>query len=208
MHSLSLLLLGAAAGVNAMLGAEIEAVVLPDNQFICADDCVHQGVFFGTRAACLENETVVALDKDGQPSIDLNTGSSLVCRGHPVLSLPGRGQRERKADETPEQCDLQPITDPERIGCFSNRGLGGGSAGETLQWADVAKLVEEAAGAGAAGQQGSQPQAQPQAEPPAGQKSPEKCTKEGQTAFANCDQGFAECDRLGRAAIESCLAGQ
>ncbi|KGQ07747.1 hypothetical protein BBAD15_g6926 [Beauveria bassiana D1-5] len=144
MHSLSLLLLGAAAGVNAMLGAEIEAVVLPDNQFICAEDCVHQGVFFGTRAACLENETVVALDKDGQPSIDLNTGSSLVCRGHPVLSLPGRGQRERKADETPEQCDLQPITDPERIGCFSNRDIGGGPAGETLQWADVAKLVEEA----------------------------------------------------------------
>ncbi|EJP61278.1 uncharacterized protein BBA_09753 [Beauveria bassiana ARSEF 2860] len=49
MHSLSLLL-GAAAGVNAILGGKIDAVVLPGNQFICANNCVHKRVFFRTRA--------------------------------------------------------------------------------------------------------------------------------------------------------------
>ncbi|KAF1730494.1 hypothetical protein CRV24_009957 [Beauveria bassiana] len=178
MHSLSLLLLGAVAGVNAMLGAEIEAVILPDNQFICADDCVHQGVFFGrTLAACPENETVVFLDKDGQPDTDPNTGSSLLCRGHPALSRPGYGQRERKADEVPQQCKLQPFTDPEEIGCMANK-QSSEAPGQKLQWADVAKLVDQATGA--AGQQGSQPQSQPQPQPSAGQKSREQCAKEGQ----------------------------
>ncbi|PMB63491.1 hypothetical protein BM221_010596 [Beauveria bassiana] len=176
MHSLSLLLLGAAASVNAMLGAQIETVILPDNRYFCAEDCVHQGVFFGkTLAACPENETVVFLNKDGQPDIDSDTESSLLCRGHPALSKPGYGQRERKADdEVPKQCELRPIPDPGTVfGCLSER-VPSGTSGETLQWADVAKLVEGAA-AGAAGQQGSKPQPQPQPQPPAGQTSREKC---------------------------------
>ncbi|KAM3459348.1 hypothetical protein NHJ6243_006948 [Beauveria neobassiana] len=175
MHSLSLLLLGAAAGVNAMLGTQIETVILPDNRYFCAEDCVHQGVFFGrTLAACPENETVVFLNKDGQPDIDRDTESSLVCRGRPALSKPGYGQRERKADdEVPRQCELRPI-DPERVSGCGSLKMSSNTSGETLQWADVAKLVE-GAGAGAAGQQGSKPQPQPQPQPPAGQTSREKC---------------------------------
>ncbi|PQK13016.1 hypothetical protein BB8028_0003g16300 [Beauveria bassiana] len=194
MHSLSLLL-GAAAGVNAMLGGKIDAVVLPGNQFICANDCVHKRVFFGTRATCLENETVLLLDENGQLSVP-GFPLEFLCREDPLLSVPGQRQRERRAGEAPEQCDLYPLTDPNEIYCESNRNPNGKL--KIVQWADVEKLLEEAA----AGEGSSTPQ-----QPP-GQKSREQCAREGQQAFAKCDKGFAECDRLGRAAIKSCLAGQ
>ncbi|KAM3440497.1 hypothetical protein NHJ13734_003264 [Beauveria thailandica] len=194
MHSLSLLL-GAAAGVNAMLGSEIDAVVLPGNQFLCADNCVHQRVFFGTSGACLENEIVLLQDEDGyfsQPGFE----PDFTCRGAPVLSYPGHSQRERTADQVPKQCDLSPLTDPNDIACLANREVG--TKLKIVKWADVEKLLEEAAAGGAS--------VTPQQ--PAGQKSREQCAREGQQAFAKCDKGFAECDRLGRAAVESCLTGQ
>ncbi|TQW00229.1 hypothetical protein IF1G_00160 [Cordyceps javanica] len=143
MYSLPLLL-GAAAGVNAIFGANIEAVLLDGNQYLCADSCAHQGFFFGPKASCRADETVLSVDEDDQPVADAITGGPFYCRGDPTLSSPYVHHRERKAGETPEQCDLWRYEDPDRLGCFVYKMPGEeGPDGETLQWADVAKLAQE-----------------------------------------------------------------
>lgn len=192
------LLLSAAAGVNAILGGEVSAVQISEDSFICADDCVHEGVYFAQRGYwCPEKEIIVRVDAKGND----DHWFPFDCTG---AKLPN-GYRERQrsnGDKPAPKCDVMKSIDTEPNLCASNKS-GGGKAGKTVQWSEVEKELKLVTSEGG--------QATPEKNKPARQKSQQQCAEIGRQKFSECRQNsgeFDECDKQGREAIENCLLGQ
>lgn len=190
------LLLGAAVGVNAIIGGEIDAIKISETQFICSEDCVHQAVYFSSGGyACPSKEILVRVDGKGNDLPEPFSGSIFDCEGKKAPA--GGSLRPLASGDELFDCDLYKITDPDRIACNSFKSPGSGS--KTVEWSDIAKELESAGA--------------PQQNTPAPQKSQQDCAREGGEAFRTCRakpsaNDFAQCDKEGREAIEKCMRGE
>ncbi|KAJ6779725.1 hypothetical protein PWT90_02068 [Aphanocladium album] len=177
------LLLGAVAGVNAILGGEVIGVKIAEGKFICADDCTFNGAFFGQRGFyCPMGEVIHRVKQDGTD----DTWFRYQCAGDKLPS--GFTERARRAGEEPEQC----FSVDGEFECAANKGAGGPKNPKTIEWSEVAEQLKTA---------NSQNE----------QSSPEKpkdCATEGSKVFQKCQQepnpSFDKCNQQGREAIEKC----
>ncbi|KAK9444745.1 hypothetical protein VB005_01809 [Metarhizium brunneum] len=119
MLALSFLL--CAAGVKAMLGIKIDGVQISDNEYVCAEGCAFDGVFFqDDGSVCAVEELVVALNDDGK--VDPNN-MEYVCAEAAEASKAYWSTRPRKNGEEPESCFLDEIdpSAPVKYICESKR---------------------------------------------------------------------------------------
>ncbi|OAA47189.1 hypothetical protein BBO_02644 [Beauveria brongniartii RCEF 3172] len=173
------LLLSAAAGVNAILGGEVNSVMVTETSFFCADACTFGGVYFGQAGYfCPEKEVIARLDAKG----NLDRNFPFDCIG--MEKKYGFKSRQRSSGEEPRKCPVGEVTaNSKPDACEAFRAPGAGS--EIVQWADIEKQIKAAA-------------------PP---KSQQECAKDGREIFAKCQAesgGFTECNKKAVAAIKSC----
>ncbi|OAA37611.1 hypothetical protein BBO_07641 [Beauveria brongniartii RCEF 3172] len=129
------LLLGAAAGVNAILGGEVIGVKVAEGEYICADDCAYNGVFFGqTGFYCRLEEAVGRVTPDGTD----DTWFPYQCAGAELAN--GYTERPRREGEEPRQCD--PANG--ESDCLSNKSLGGPKNPKTIEWSEIAEQLKKA----------------------------------------------------------------
>ncbi|EJP61630.1 uncharacterized protein BBA_09402 [Beauveria bassiana ARSEF 2860] len=188
------LLLGAAAGVSAMIGREISAVELTPNSFFCAEDCVHEGVYFSSLGNyCLEKDIIVNVNANGEDQIDEATGNALDCRGAKLVSGATGVRQFSNAEKDLYKCDVENATEPSDFACYSFKSAG--FAGITVKWADIAKELKSTT------RQGT-----PQENKPTPEKSEEECAKIGKQVFDKCRETreFAECEKEGADWILKC----
>ncbi|KAM3454103.1 hypothetical protein NHJ6243_008965 [Beauveria neobassiana] len=187
------LLLSAAAGVNAILGGEVRAVKISDTSYICAESCVHDGVFFAQRGYfCPEKEAVlvVSLKFPDFPIPD--------CTG--ATHREGFSERQPSSGEELPKCGIHKSVDNEPDLCFFYRDSGSGKVKKTIQWSDVEKELESSATSEGGGQ------GTPEENQPAAQKLPQQCVEIGRQVFSECRQKLRdhECYEQSRKAFEKC----
>ncbi|KAK8927116.1 hypothetical protein H634G_01920 [Metarhizium anisopliae BRIP 53293] len=124
------ILLSAAAGVNAILDGHVRGVQISETEYICADNCVHAGIYFAQLGHLCPVKEVVRREQGGE--LD---EFPYDCRGakkpDTVVFAPLQGK------EKPENCDvfLGNATDVNSA-CVANRIVGGGT--KILQLSEVA----------------------------------------------------------------------
>ncbi|KAM3554065.1 hypothetical protein ARSEF4850_006623 [Beauveria asiatica] len=177
------LLLGAAAGVHAILGGEVLGVKVAEGEYVCADDCAYNTAFLGQSGFyCPLEEAVHRVKSDGTD----DTEFPYQCAGDKIPK--GYTERPRREGEEPRKCVLAEGESE----CLSNRSIGGPEHPKIIEWSELAEQLKKA---------------QSQDE----QSSPEKpvdCAAEGSNAFQKCQQepnpSFNKCNQQGIAAIDKC----
>ncbi|KAM3560074.1 hypothetical protein MY1884_003112 [Beauveria asiatica] len=184
------LLLSAAAGANAILGGNVEAVTISDKEFICATGCAFRGAFLGQSGRiCTEPKAIVRLDKDGKVD-DEWYGTAFECPGE--VQFDGHTTRERSGGEKPLDCFVQPIDNPDFFGCNSPKE--GDGLGKVVDWADIEKELKLKTAEKKKRTQGGR----------------NKCGKAAQEVYSECTRTgeSQECEEKSRAFMESCLNGE
>ncbi|TQV97140.1 hypothetical protein IF1G_04380 [Cordyceps javanica] len=210
MRSLALLI-AAAAGINAMLGAEVNAVVLPGSRYLCADNCQEQGILFGQEGTCWESEAVVRTKVDGTDEFDIVNESFTCPRNKHLNGQPA--WRERNQTEAPPPCEIKPFTDREKLGCMSNKIVAPGEPSVpdiTLDMEEVKQRLGDSASPSASpSAPGQQPTPAP--EKPAQTKLDKQCKSEASKKVQLCTSRgvpFLDCDKAAQEWIKRCKAGR
>ncbi|KAK8144055.1 hypothetical protein G3M48_006371 [Beauveria asiatica] len=183
------LLLCAAAGVNAVLDGKVETVRISDKEFICATDCTFRGAFLGQSGRiCTEPKAIVRLDKDGKVD-DEWYGTAFECPGE--VQFDGHTTRERSGGETPLDCLVEKMNDPDFFRCTSSKG---GDRRKVVDWADIEKELKLKTAEKKKRTQGGR----------------NKCGKAAQEVYSECTRTgeSQECEEKSRAFMESCLDGE
>ncbi|KAM3497433.1 hypothetical protein MY10362_009218 [Beauveria mimosiformis] len=182
------LLLGAAAGVNAILGGQVIGVKDADaeGKYICADDCAYKGAFLGQSGFyCPLGQVFRTVKPDGTD----NSWVPYQCAGDKLPA--GYTERPRREGEEPEQCSSTEIE------CTSNRGSGELKNPKIIEWSEIAEQLEKA--------KSQDEQSSPEKTSP---KKPVNCAAEASIAFRKCQQepnpSFDKCNKKGIEAAEKC----
>ncbi|KID66189.1 uncharacterized protein G6M90_00g068060 [Metarhizium brunneum] len=154
MLALSFLL--CAAGVKAMLGIKVDGVEITDKEYVCADDCTFEGVWFGENGnVCAAKELVVVLH-DGKVN-PKNIEYACAEAANPEWST-----RPPMNGEEPESCFLDKIDplSPVKYNCEAKRiskdkKVDVNADPVLEQWSEVRKMLglppsQEAQGCGQA----------------------------------------------------------
>ncbi|KAM3436916.1 hypothetical protein NHJ13734_004880 [Beauveria thailandica] len=182
------LLLGAAAGVNAILGGEVIGVKVAEGEYVCADDCTYNGAFLGQSGFyCPLEEAIHRVKSDGTD----DTWFPYQCAG---AKLPkGFTERPRREGEEPSKC----YSVEGEFECLADRSLGGPENPKIIEWSELAEQLKKAK---SQDEQSSPEKASPE--------KPVNCAAEGSNAFHKCRQepnsSFDKCNQQGIAAIEKC----
>ncbi|KAM0665137.1 hypothetical protein ACQRIU_005398 [Beauveria bassiana] len=183
------LLLGAAAGVNALAGGGVTGVNVTEGVHVCADGCSYNGVFFSENGYyCPMEELVHLVDADGTDAFYF----PYHCAGEDLSD--GQTERRLRDGEKPLECDTEIsekrcIAYPYRLKRKS----------KVIEWSEVVEELKKAKAQNA--------QSSPEKPSPALEK-PVNCADEGLKAFRKCQEekveSFSECNQRGTEAIEAC----
>ncbi|EJP65023.1 uncharacterized protein BBA_06198 [Beauveria bassiana ARSEF 2860] len=182
------LLLGAAAGVNALAGGGVTGVTLSDGLQLCPDNCHHKGVFLSaTGYYCAIEEIIHRVRDDG-------TDDRWYPYACPGATLPdGYTERPLRDGEKPSEC----WTTTSELGCLATTNRRGHP--KVIKWSEVVEELKKAKAQNA--------QSSPE-KPSAAPEKPVNCADEGSKAFRKCQEekveSFSECNQRGIEAIEAC----
>ncbi|KAM3429268.1 hypothetical protein MY4824_008355 [Beauveria thailandica] len=129
------LLLGVAAGVNAIFGGNVVGVKVAEGEYVCADDCTYNGAFLDQSGVyCPLEEAVHRVEPDGTD----DTWFPYLCAG---AKLPkGYTERPRREGEEPQKCDLV----KGELKCISMKGIGGPKNPKIIEWSELAEQLKKA----------------------------------------------------------------
>ncbi|PQK12965.1 hypothetical protein BB8028_0003g15800 [Beauveria bassiana] len=183
------LLLGAAAGVNALAGGGVTGVNVTNGVHVCIDGCHYNGVFFsGAGYYCPIEEAVHVVLEDGTD--DASPPYQCAEEELPV----GFTERQLHDGEKPLEC--QTPTSVNRCVVYENQR---GRKQNIIQWSEVVEELKKAKAQAA--------QSSPE-KPSAAPEKPVDCGAEGSKAFQKCQQekdaSFDKCNQRGIEAIEAC----
>ncbi|KAM3524043.1 hypothetical protein NHJ13051_004756 [Beauveria bassiana] len=132
------LLLGAAAGVNAILGGSVMNVKISENLYICANGCAYEGAYFDMDGFYCPLEEVVRVEAPEGIDDLLPPDTPYQCAGVELSN--GLTERPRRDGEEPFKCTLARKNNQ----CLSTKSSGGSENKETTEWLEVVEELKKA----------------------------------------------------------------
>ncbi|KID73456.1 uncharacterized protein G6M90_00g062220 [Metarhizium brunneum] len=188
------ILLSAAAGVNAILGGEVQAVQISNTTHICADNCVYDGIYLAQKGYFCPVKEVVRQEEGGK----LREWYSYDCRG--AKPAPGVVHAPLKGKEAPRNCTLFP-GDLTKVSpsCIADKEVGGGGGTKILQLSELTEMLKSATANTADNKK------------PASPKSKKECAQIARNKFTECREkidDFNECNNQGAKTFQNCQSGK
>ncbi|KAK9440168.1 hypothetical protein VB005_04789 [Metarhizium brunneum] len=185
------ILLSAAAGVNAILDGHVRGVQISKTKYICADDCVHAGIYFAQLGHFCPVKEVARREQGGELDV-----FPYDCRG--AKKPDGVVFAPHKDGEKPDNCTLN-IGDAADVNsaCSANRIFGAGT--KILQLSELTEMLKSATANTADNKK------------PASPKSKEECAQIARKKFTECREkidDFNECNNQGAKTFQNCQSGK
>ncbi|KAF5130983.1 hypothetical protein E5D57_007332 [Metarhizium anisopliae] len=187
------ILLSAAAGVNAIIGGEVQAVQISNETHICADNCVYDGIYFAQQGYFCPVKEVVRQEEGGK----LREWYPYDCRG--AKPAPRVVHAPLKDGEKPDNCTLNKgdATNIIQSACIADRKVGSGT--KILQLSELAEMLKSTTANTADNKK------------PASPKSKEECAQIARQKFTECREkidDFDECKKQGAKTFQNCQSGK